>query len=78
MGSPKILKAWRGPRKIAQALKEGRVYVLGTGLKVHSQRLKQHIGGPTEIAAMSTNDGNLAVIMDPQHWQPGNTPCQYV
>ena len=57
-GSPKLLKAWRGPHKIAHVLQEGRVYVLDTGQKVHFERLKPHFGGPT------MDSGDIAVIMD--------------
>ena len=60
------MPAWRGPHKIAQVLQEGRVYVLGTGQKVHFERLKAHSSGPTEWATIPTNNGDVAVIMDPE------------
>ena len=38
-GSPKLMRAWRGPHKVARVLLEGRVYILDTGQKVHFERL---------------------------------------
>ena len=65
-GSPKLMKAWRGTHKVAQVLQEGRVHVLDNGLKVHFERLKAHHNGPTEWATMPLNDGDVAVIVDPE------------
>ena len=47
-GSPKLMRAWRGPHKVAQVLLEGRVYILDTGQKVHFERVKPQHSGPTE------------------------------
>ena len=47
-GSPKLMKAWRGPQKIVHVLQEGRGYVLDTRQKVHSERLKPLNDIPTE------------------------------
>ena len=64
-GFPKLMRAWRGPHKIARVLQEGRVYILVTGQKVHFERLKPHHGGPTEWAAVPAHNGEVAIIMDP-------------
>ena len=64
-GSPKLMRAWRGPHKVARVLQEGRVYILDTGQKVHFERLKPHHGGPTEWAAIPAHNGEVAIIMDP-------------
>ena len=64
-GSPKLMRAWRGPHKVARVLQEGRVYILDTGQKVHFERLKPHSGGPTEWAAVPAHNGEVAIIMDP-------------
>ena len=64
-GSPKLMRAWRGPHKVARVLQEGRVYILDTGQKVHFERLKPHHGGPTEWAAVPAHNGEVAIIMDP-------------
>ena len=64
-GSPKLMRAWRGPHKVARVLQEGRVYILDTGQKVHFERLKPHYGGPTEWAAIPAHNGEVAIIMDP-------------
>ena len=56
--------AWS--HKIAQVLQEGRVYVLDTGQKVHFERLKPHNSGPNEWATIPTNNGDVAVITDPE------------
>ena len=47
--SPKLMRAWRGLRRVAHILQDGRVYVLDTGQKVPFERLKQHQSGPTEF-----------------------------
>ena len=64
-GSPKLMRAWRGPHKVARALLEGRVYILDTGQKVHFERSKPHHSGPTEWAAVPAYKGEVARIMDP-------------
>ena len=64
-GSPKLMRAWRGPHKIARVLQEGRVYILDIGQKVYFERLKPHHGGPTEWAAVPAHNGEVAIIMDP-------------
>ena len=50
-----------GPHKAAHVLKEGRVYVLDAGQKVHFERLK-----PTELVAAPRDSDDIAVIMDPE------------
>ena len=60
------MRAWRGPHKRARVLLEGHVYVLDTGQKVHFERLKQHHSGPTEWATLPTNNGDEAVIVNPE------------
>ena len=65
-GSSKLMRAWRGPHKVARVLQEGRVYILDTGQKVHFERLKPHHSGPTEWATVPTNNGVVAIIMDPE------------
>ena len=45
-GSPKLMRAWRGPHKVVQVFQDSRVYVLDTGQKVHFERLKPHHSGP--------------------------------
>ena len=64
-GSPKLMRAWRGPHKIVQVFQEGRVYVLDTGQKVHFERLKPHHNGPLEFAAAQADSGEIVVLMDP-------------
>ena len=63
-GTPKLIRAFRGPHKIARVLQEGRVYFLDTEQKEHFERLKPHNSGPTEWSTIPTNKGNVAVIMD--------------
>ena len=65
-GSPKVMRAWRGPHKVVQVFQEGRVYVLlDTGQKVHFERLKPHHSGPLEFAAAHADSGEIVVLMDP-------------
>ena len=64
-GSPKLMRAWRGPHKIVQDFQEGRVYVLDTGQKVHFERLKPHHSGPLELATAQAESGEIVVLMDP-------------
>ena len=64
-GSPKLMRAWRGPHKIVQVFQEGRVYVLDTGQKVHFERLKPHNSGPLELATAQADSGEIVVLMDP-------------
>ena len=64
-GSPKLMRAWRGPHKIVQVFQDGRVYVLDTGQKVHFERLKQHNSGPLELAAAHADSGEVVVLIDP-------------
>ena len=43
-GSPKLVKAWRGPHKVVHVLQDGRVYLLDSRQKMHFGRLKPHHG----------------------------------
>ena len=65
-GSPKLMRAWRGPHKIVQVFQDGRVYVLDTGQKVHFERLKPHNSGRLELAATHADSGEVVVLMDPE------------
>ena len=65
-GSPKLMRAWRGPHKIVQVFQDGRVYVLDTGQKVHIERLKPHHSGPVELGAAPADSGEIVVLMDPE------------
>ena len=38
-GSPKLMRAWRGPHCVVHTLQDVRVYILDTGQKVHFERL---------------------------------------
>ena len=65
-GSPKLMKAWRGPHKVVHVLQDGRVYILDSGQKVHFEGLKPHHGGPTEFVALPAGSGEVVVVMDPE------------
>ena len=65
-GSPKLMRAWRGPHRVAHVLQEGRVFILDTGQKMHFEHLKPHHSGPAEYATTPLDTGELAVIMDPE------------
>ena len=65
-GSPKLMRAWRGPHKVVQVFQDGRVYVLDTGQKVHFERLKPHHSGPLELATAHADSGEVVVLMDPE------------
>ena len=65
-GSPKLMRAWRGPHKVVQVFQDGRVYVLDTGQKVHFERLKPHHSGPFELAAAHADSREVVVLMDPE------------
>ena len=65
-GSPKLMRAWRGPHKVVQVFQDGRVYMLDTGQKVHFERLKPHHSGPLELAAAHADSGEVVVLMDPE------------
>ena len=65
-GSPKLMRAGRGPHRIFHTLQDGRVYILDTGQKVHFERLKPHYNGPLEFAAIPLDTGDIAVVMDPE------------
>ena len=65
-GSPKLMRAWRGPNKVVQVFQDGRVYVLDTGQKVHFERLKLHHSGPLELAAAHADSGEVVVLMEPE------------
>ena len=65
-GSPKLMRAWRGPHKVVQVFQDGRVYVLDTGQKVHFERLEPHQRGPLELAAAHADNGEVVVLMDPE------------
>ena len=58
-GSPKLMRAWRGPHKVVQVFQDGRVYVLDTGQKVHFERLKPHHSGPLELATAHSDSGEV-------------------
>ena len=58
------MRARRGPHKVARVLLEWRVYILDTGQKVHFERLKPHHSGPTEWAAVTAHNGEVAIIRD--------------
>ena len=57
-GSPKVMRAWRGPHKVVQVFQS-------TGQKVHFERLKPHHSGPLELAAAQADSGEIVVLMDP-------------
>ena len=65
-GSPKLMRAWRGPHSTFHTLQECRVYILDTRQKVHFERLKPHNSGPLEFAATPLDTGDIAVVMDPE------------
>ena len=65
-GSPKLMRAWRGPHKVVQVFQDGRVYVLDTGQKVLFERLKPHHSGQLELAAAHADSGEVVVLMDPE------------
>ena len=64
-GSPKLMRAWRGPQKVVHVLQDGRVYILNTGQQVHFERLKPHRSRPTEFVTAPLDSGEIVVIMDP-------------
>ena len=77
-GSPKPLRAWRGPHRVVHTLQNGRVYILDTGQKVHFERLKPHNSGPLEFAASPLDTGDIVVIMEPnpeRSVEPINDDC---
>ena len=65
-GTPKLMRAWRGPHKVVHVLQDGRVYILDPGQKVHFERLKPHHGGPTEFVALPSGSDEVVVVMDPE------------
>ena len=65
-GSPKLMRALRGPHRVVHGSQEGRVYILETGQKVRFERLKPHHSGPTEYVTTPLDTGEIAVIMDPE------------
>ena len=65
-GSPKLMRAWRGPHRVVHTLQDGRVYILDTGQKFHFERLKPHNSGPLEFVATPLDTGDVAVVMDPE------------
>ena len=65
-GSPKLMRAWRGPHKNVQVFQDGRVYVVDTAQMVHFERLKPHHSGPLELAASHADSGEVVVLMDPE------------
>ena len=48
-GSPKHMRAWRGPHHIVHSLQDGRVYILDTEQNVHFERLKTHNNAPLNL-----------------------------
>ena len=65
-GSPKLMRAWRGPHSVVHTLQDGRVYILDTGQKVHFERLKPHNSGPLDFVATPLDTGDIAVFIDPE------------
>ena len=65
-GTLKRLRAWRGPHKVTDVLKDGRLYELDTGQKVHFERLKKHVPALWDWAAHQPFglDQNVAIIAD--------------
>ena len=77
-GSPKLMRAWRGPHRVVHTLQDGLVYILDTGQKVHFERLKPHNSGPLEFVATPLNTGDVAVVMNPEpehSIEPINDDC---
>ena len=77
-GSPKVMRAWRGPHRVVHTLQDGRVYILDTGQKVHFERLKPHNSDPLEFVATPLDTGDVAVVMDPEpehSIEPINDDC---
>ena len=77
-GTPKLIRAWRGPHRVVHTLQDGRVYILDTGQKVHFERLKPHNSGPLEFVATPLDTGDVAVVMDPEpehSIEPINDDC---
>ena len=77
-GSPKLMRAWRGPHRVVHTLQDGRAYILDTGQKVHFERLKPHNSVPLEFAATPLDTGDIAVVMEPnpEHSvEPVNDDC---
>ena len=77
-GSPKLMRAWRGPHHVVHTLQDERVYNLDTGQKVHFERLKPHNSGPLEFVATALDTGDVAVVMDPEpehSIEPINDDC---
>ena len=60
------MRAWRGPHRVVHTLQDGRVYILGTGQKVHFERLNSHNSDPTGICRHPLDTGDIAMIMDPE------------
>ena len=52
---------------VADVLRDGRLYVLDTGQKVHFERLKKHVPARWDWAAHQpyVSDHNVAIIADP-------------
>ena len=48
-GSPKLMRAWRGPHRVVHTLQDGRVYILDTGQKVHFEHLSLIIVAPLKL-----------------------------
>ena len=65
-GSPKLMRACRGPHRVVHVLQGGSVYVLDTREKVHFERLKLHQSGPMELVAAPVDCGDIVVLMDPE------------
>ena len=75
---PKLMRAWRGPHCVVHTQQDGRVYILDTGQKVHFERLKPHNSGPLEFVATPLDNGDIAVVMDPEpdySIEPVNDDC---
>ena len=66
-GTRKLIRAWRGPHKVTDVLKDGRLYVLDTCQKVHYGRLKKHVPALWDWATHQPfgPDQNVVIITDP-------------
>ena len=65
-GSPKLMRAWRGLHKVVQVFQDGRVHVLGTGHKVHIERLKTHQSRPLDFSTAQADSGDIINLMNPE------------
>ena len=61
-GVGKLLRAWRGPYKIAKVCQDGRWYILNNGMVTHYERLKPYNFRVTELDV--EEDGSPLVIAE--------------